>query len=126
MATAELGISGVAAFPLRNGTTTLGALTLYRTARRRLFGQALVDSALLADLTTTVVVADLDELTTAPRSAPGRVPADRVTIAVGITCVQLGITPEEALARIRARAFAAGRSVSALANDIMDNSLRLD
>ena len=126
VAAAELGVTGVAAFPLRNGSATVGAFALYRTGRQRLAGRGLVDAALLADLTTAVIVADLDEVVSAVRDGPGGLPSDRVAIAVGITCVQLGVGPDEALDRIRARAFAAGRSVSAVADDIVGRRLHLD
>jgi AmiR/NasT family two-component response regulator len=45
--------------------------------------------------------------------------------ATGMIMVQLGVSAEEALLRLRARAFAQGRSAAEVARAVVDRSLDL-
>ena len=49
-----------------------------------------------------------------------------VSQATGMLVAQLQVEPAEALVRLRAHAFATGRSATAVACDIMDRRLRLE
>jgi hypothetical protein len=48
-----------------------------------------------------------------------------VSQATGMLVAQLEVEPAEALVRLRARAFATGRSPTAVACDILDRRLRV-
>jgi AmiR/NasT family two-component response regulator len=49
-----------------------------------------------------------------------------VSQATGMLVAQLGIEPAEALVRLRAHAYATGRSATDVARDILDRLLKLD
>ena len=49
-----------------------------------------------------------------------------VSQATGMLVAQLGVEPAEALVRLRAHAYATGRSATDVARDILDRRLRLD
>lgn len=49
-----------------------------------------------------------------------------VSQATGMLMAQLDVAPAEALVRLRAHAYAAGRSASDVARDILDRRLRLE
>jgi AmiR/NasT family two-component response regulator len=49
-----------------------------------------------------------------------------VSQATGMLVAQLDVTPAEALVRLRAHAYAVGRSATEVARDILDRRLRLD
>ncbi|MGB0094384.1 MAG: ANTAR domain-containing protein [Solirubrobacteraceae bacterium] len=46
--------------------------------------------------------------------------------ATGMISVQLGVSMDEAFVRLRAHAFAAGRSLKAVAGDVVARRLRLE
>ena len=49
-----------------------------------------------------------------------------VSQATGMLVAQLGVEPAEALVRLRAHAYATGRSATDVARDILDRRLRLE
>jgi hypothetical protein len=49
-----------------------------------------------------------------------------VSQATGMLVAQLGVEPAEALLRLRAHAYATGRSSTDVARDILERRLRLD
>jgi len=49
-----------------------------------------------------------------------------VSQATGMLVAQLGVDPAEALVRLRAHAYATGRSSTDVARDILDRRLRLE
>jgi hypothetical protein len=57
----------------------------------------------------------------------GAADRDRVALVwTGMLVAQLEVEPAEALVRLRAHAFATGRSATAVACDILDRRLRLE
>ncbi|WP_203700602.1 GAF and ANTAR domain-containing protein [Asanoa iriomotensis] len=121
-----LGIHSVAAVPiLPVRGTPIGALTLFGLAPNRTIGD--LDSLhMIADIVAYMLLSDNDT-----KSTPGSFPfADgdhRAIIhqAAGLVSVQNGCAIPDALALIRARAFADERPLESIAADILDQRLRL-
>lgn len=112
----EAGLRAVFAFPVRMGAISLGRLGLYRHSAGRL-----TPDQLRIALSTTDRVADslldLDAEQVDGISAPSY----RMTVhqAAGMVMVQLGVSIEDALARLRATAYAEGASIDILAADVV-------
>jgi hypothetical protein len=130
----DLGVRAVFAFPLRLGAASLGALTLYHVRPGALVGDDLARAVHLAD---AAAVALLDFMVGV--GAPGEQPADaaangddreffrsEIYQAAGMVTVQLGVSIEVAMIRIRSHAFASGRPTGDIARDIVRRKLRLE
>lgn len=127
-AAAEAGIRAAFAFPLVFGEARLGVLDLYHDQPGMLSDTQLADAAALADVAAAAV---LDVSTGTP---PGAVPwqvepiiDDRAVVhqATGMVSAQLNVGVVDALARLRAHAFASGRPLRAVAKDVVARRLRL-
>ena len=115
------------AFPLQIGAARLGALTLSRRAAGRLPVSVLAESLRVADVISLLLlgtdgdlVHDFDE-----RWLEGPLLTRQVHQATGMLIAQLGVGAEEALVRLRASAFAAGITLSQVAEAVIDRRLRL-
>ena len=127
---ADAGARAAFAFPLNVGAIMLGALDLYRLRPGELSSEQLAGALLAADAATIALLDLIDEGADdgaglrddeALRSAY----QFQVHQASGMLVVQLGVTIEDALLRLRAYAFASGRSVESVAIDIVERRLRL-
>jgi hypothetical protein len=122
------GIAAVFAFPLHIGVIRLGTLDLYRHAAGALDHEQLADALVLADVAIDGIL-DLQAQVPAgalhPRFDQG---AHRSAVhqATGVLSVQLGISIPDALARLRAHAYANQRSLHEVATDVVGHRLRLD
>jgi hypothetical protein len=125
----EAGARAVFAFPLRVGSVRLGALDLYRDRPGPLSDDQLDDAILIADAVAQWI---LDVQADAP---PGTVSkslddgADfhfAVHNAAGMVSVQLDVSIAEALVRLRAAAFASGRPLDELAQDVIARRFRFE
>lgn len=122
------GIEAVFAFPLTAMGATVGVLTLYQDVAGALTTTQHDDSLAIAGVLTETVLSLQDS---APDGilAPGLDDAvayrAQIHQASGMVSVQLRVSTLEALARIRAYAFAHGRPVDSVAADIVDRRLRL-
>lgn len=120
------GVRAIFAFPLRIGAISLGAMDLYRTTPGPM-SRPQVRAALLAADATALAVLD------AARGAPldggrgwqGVAARAVVHNAAGMVTVQAGVSIEDALVRLRATAYALGRSIDDVAEDIAHGRLRL-
>lgn len=138
-AVAELGVRGLFSFPLRIGGIRLGVLDLYADHPGSLADPELATALHVADAAVLLV---LHLGSHDPGSAPGEVPlADlasagllpdtfrdqpEVHQATGMVSVQLSVPLAEALLLLRAHAFATGRTVGAVADDVVGRRLRFD
>lgn len=120
------GVRALFAFPLRIGVIGVGALGLYRDTSGDLDG-AQVTAALMAADVAALALLDLD----LGRDDPFADDLDaratyqlQVHQATGMVQVQLGVATEEAFAMLRARAFASGRPLVAVATDVVERRLR--
>jgi hypothetical protein len=123
------GSRAVFAFPMHVGAARFGVLTLHAPHPRSLTGPDIATSLMLTELATETVLdgygwgTDQRPPELPPLDADGK--RDQVYQAQGMVMVQLGVTLPEALARMRARAFAADRQLSDLAADILAGRARL-
>ncbi|MDT0613287.1 GAF and ANTAR domain-containing protein [Streptomyces lancefieldiae] len=119
-----VGVRAVYALPLGSDAVCLGTLDLYRDTPGGLSGPQLRVARLVAGVMTVALMALprgeeawLDELAG---------DHDEVYQAVGMIMAQLGVGAEEALARLRADAFARGRTAHDVARDVLTHRHRLD
>lgn len=127
-AAAGVGIRAVFAFPLRSGSTNLGTLTLYRPVAGALgseqYADALIASRfalnLMASLQAGQSPDELDALFT-----DGLLRLFEVHQTSGMVSVQLGIPVADALAVMRAHAFAEACSLADIATQVVDCELKL-
>ena len=125
------GVLAVCAFPLVVGAARVGAIHLYRDRTGPLDAEQHADALVLAAVAAREVLA---AQSAASRSVDLIGPLDNdlalprlplvVHQASGMVAVQLGVPVDEALLRIRARAFGEDRAVSGLAADIVARRLR--
>ncbi|MET8079671.1 ANTAR domain-containing protein [Streptomyces sp. NPDC005303] len=125
------GIRAVYSMPLGNDTVCVGTLDLYRDVPGELTRRELRVAELVAGAMTVALMA-------LPRGAEngpdgddpwlsGLATAhDEVYQAVGMIMVQLGVDSDEALARLRAHAFAHGRTALEVAHDVVRHRKRFD
>jgi len=121
-AASAAGVRAVFALPLQVGAVTLGVLTLYGPDPR-VFDRAQMRTALMfAELATELLV---DNSVT--ESGAGLDPDHHAAMAIheqiyqaqGMTMVDLGVSLPEALARMRAHAYAIDQDLADLATDII-------
>jgi ANTAR domain-containing protein len=112
------------AVPLQWGTVNLGVLDLYRKASGSLSGAQLRDAMSAADMAALMflgVRTDPGDGTWLDHSLYGRV---KIHQATGMVLVQLGVSATDALARLRAYAFAEQLLLSDVAHDVVSGRLR--
>ena len=125
-----LGIRGIFAFPVRIGSVVLGTFELHRRRAGRMEGRQL-SSALRAAEVMSATIVDLGGPTEGS-SADGVVldagvlgrSAASVHQAAGMVMVQSGSTIDEAMAQLRANAFAEGVSLVTLSAEVISGRRR--
>ena len=124
----------VTAVPIVVAGEFVGALDLFRARPGPLLGEDFVGAVAAAEL-SAIPVLDLmgGDLQAAVADPSSNAWAELNTLsraegsqATGMRVGQLGIEPAEALVRLRAHAYASGRSVTDVASDILDRRLNLD
>ncbi len=131
----EAGVGAVFALPLQIGAICLGVLVAYRVEPGRLSADDLAQALRLADGAADAL---LDLAVPASDQPDGNDDGARldsrrtysftaeVHQASGMVMVQLGVSIEVALARLRAYAFAEGRSVGEIAREVVAGTLLLE
>lgn len=119
-AASAVGVRAVFALPLQVGAATFGVLTLSGDVPR-VFNRSEIRTALMfAELATELL---MDNSTTEPGLDPDRHAAmaihGHIYQAQGMTMVDLGVSLPEALARMRAHAYATDQDLADLATDII-------
>lgn len=129
----EAGIRAIFAFPLQVGAARLGALDIFRTRSGPLSGTELAcaldltDQAVAILLTLTDGSADgLTDGLAHPADLGGDNAGVELFQAQGMVMVQLDCTLSEAMARIRAYAYAENRRLVDVARLIVARDLRFD
>ena len=126
----EQGFRAVAAFPVEVGAVTLGVVSFHRRTPGRLDDAQVAHASALAD---AIVVMLLDELAGVPSVDADHVDAvtvrrdlasTRVYQASGMVMVQLGVDARQALLALRVHAFAEGRSLREVADDVLARRVR--
>jgi hypothetical protein len=107
------------AIPMHPGGTTIGVITLYRSSGDLLY--SIEDAQFLADAVGAALLDDSSSDADGGFAAwPDR---SRVHQAVGMTVAQLAISPADAMAILRAHAFAEGTSLDAIAVEVVERRL---
>ncbi|MFH8345086.1 ANTAR domain-containing protein [Streptomyces sp. NPDC018045] len=120
-----LGVAGLFVWPVRLGAVAAGSLTGYRHTPGPLTVRQAADGWLIADVLAEHVLAHWPTVSaSAAADGPGttgEVDMHRAEVhqATGVLSVRLGVPLAEALARLRAQAYAAGRSLTETAHDII-------
>jgi hypothetical protein len=131
----ELGVRAVFAFPLHLGAASLGALTLYHLRPGALRGPDLARAVRLSDAAAFAVLdlivgATADGTGQPDSEALGDADAEfyrsEIYQAAGMLTVQLGVSIQVAMVRLRSHAFATGRPTGELAREIVRRTLRLE
>ncbi|HSX99374.1 MAG TPA: GAF and ANTAR domain-containing protein [Streptomyces sp.] len=126
---ARSGVEAAFSLPLTGAGSALGTLDLYRSTPGRLSRDEVRTALLVADAVTLAVIA-LDHASPAPEGvvtwlAGAESDREEVHQATGMIMVRLGVSAEEALLRVRARAFAEGRTSVEIARAIIDRTMDL-
>ncbi len=126
----EEGARAVFAFPLHVGAARFGVLSLYGARSGMLGERRIVDCLLLAELATEMLLDDPAGTADAPHADRNAMVAgsdfrDAVYQAQGMLMITLGVGLGEALARLRAHAYANGQDLSDLATDIVAGRTQL-
>lgn len=134
-AASALGVGAVFALPVIVAGLPIGALFMYQLRSGQLSEAALTGAFFAAELAAIPILDVIgmgvdvdaegghsgpawDELTALTRS--------EVYQAAGVLIAQLGVSPTEALVRLRGHAFAHGKAISTAAYDILEHRVRLD
>jgi hypothetical protein len=127
-------IRGVFAMPVLVAGEHVGALDLFRAQPGRLAGDHLSGAIAAAEI-AGISLLDLmnDDLQAAVNDPESNAWAElhllsraEVSQATGMLVAQLDVAPAEALVRLRAHAYATGRTATEVARDIVDRRLRLE
>ena len=106
------------AIPMHPGGATIGVVTLYRAGGQ--LSESLDDAQFLAD---AVGAALLDDTTTGTLPFAAWSDRARVHQATGMVVAQLAIAPDDALAILRAHAFAENATLDEIARAVVDRQL---
>jgi hypothetical protein len=123
------GARALFAFPLQAGAIRVGVLSLYRAEPGPLTPQQLADALVFTDIALQLLLDSASGIS----GLAGYQPLDglsgsraEVYQATGMISVQLGVSLEEALVRLRAHAFAASTPLDDIAGDVVSRLLRFD
>ncbi|MGX9789787.1 GAF and ANTAR domain-containing protein [Mycobacterium sp. MMS18-G62] len=127
-------IRGVFAMPVLVAGEHIGALDLFRAQPGLLRGDHFSAAVVAAELAGVPMLdlldADLQSAVNDPESNAWvelhALSRAEVSQATGMLVAQLGVEPAEALVRLRAHAYATGRTSTDVARDILDRRLRLE
>ncbi len=127
-AAGDLGLRAVFAFPLRSGSISLGALTLYEGVAGELTSEQYADALMVARFAVNLFTSlqagrppdELDQVFTDTLAS-----SVEVHQATGVVAVQLGISVGAALALLRAHAFAEACSLPDVATQVIEHRLQL-
>ncbi len=123
------GVRAVFAFPLQVGAARLGVLDVFRDRAGALTADELRQALLLADVTVAALLdlheqnGDRGSLDDLDDAIEGRA---ELFQAQGMVMVQLGVSIGDAMARMRAYAYAENRRLIEVARDIVARRLRFD
>ncbi|MEV1081465.1 GAF and ANTAR domain-containing protein [Streptomyces sp. NPDC050211] len=125
----KVGVAAAFSLPLASSGSALGTLDLYRQTPGSLSAGHLRTAMLVADAVTLAVIA-LEHASPDPEGvvtwlAGAESDREEVHQATGMIMMQLGVSAEEALLRLRARAFTQGRTSTEVARAIIDRSIDL-
>jgi hypothetical protein len=122
------GVSSLVSLPLCVGAARLGAMSVYWEGRTGPSYEELRTAMVFADLATELLI-DSSYMPTGEDLDPGLhsalQPHGHIYQAQGFVMVELGVALPEALARMRAHAFATGEDLGSVASQIIAGDLVL-
>jgi hypothetical protein len=123
----QAGARAVFGYPLRIGSSRLGALNLCAVEPGLLTMNQHQDALTLADVATRTILL-VDPPSPDGRSGDVDIGANQIEIhqATGMISVQLRVPVSHALARLRAHAFAEGLPISLVAAQVVQRHLRFE
>jgi hypothetical protein len=125
----DAGVAAIFGFPLQVGAIRIGVLDLYSDRVGDLRPEQIADALIMADIVTHAVL-DLQA-----GAAPGALPTElrrrtalRAVVhqAAGMLSVQLDLSVDDALSRLRAFAFAESQPINDVARAVVDRTLVLE
>ncbi|WP_322750915.1 MULTISPECIES: GAF and ANTAR domain-containing protein [unclassified Frankia] len=122
-------VRAVFAFPLQIGAIRLGTLGLVRAEPGGLGRGPLADALVVADIATLTLINLPADGAAGAADLPSEVCAmyrAEIHQATGMVMVQLEVSAQEALVRLRAHAFACGQTADEVARDIVARRQRLE
>ncbi|WP_237166755.1 GAF and ANTAR domain-containing protein [Mycolicibacterium hippocampi] len=127
-------IRGVYAMPITVAGQCVGALDLFQTTPTMLTAEQIAGVTVAAELAQMPMLDLLEQNQHDAAATPGSAAWDElntltraeVSQATGMLMAQLNISAPVALVRLRAHAYASGRSATEIARDILERRLRLD
>ena len=130
----DLKVHGIFAVPVLLAGEYVGALDLFRVQPGVLKGAEIGGAILAAALASIPLLelmdTDLQAAVNDPNSSAWAelsvLSRAEVSQATGMLIAQLDVEPAEALVRLRAHAYATGRSATEVSRDILDRRLRLE
>lgn len=123
------GARAMFAVPLQAGAIRVGVLSLYRATPGPLAAGELGDVLAFAAIALGLLLDAVSGISAAPGYQPLDGLSDSRAVvyqATGMISVQLGVSLEDALVRLRARAFAGGAAVGDVAAEVVSRQLRFD
>ncbi len=127
-AAADRGVRGMSAFPVVAGAALIGVLDGYRPRPGPLTADELAQGLRFADLALVLILDERGGITAGANGWPDAVlGARRVHVhqATGMVAAQLGVSVSDALAALRAYAYAHSLGLADLAADVLVRRVRL-
>jgi GAF domain-containing protein/ANTAR domain-containing protein len=122
----DLGVEAVFAFPLGAGAAGVGVMDVYRAHTGSLTSEAVMVALAFSEAARVALLDAQEQTQDAGNAEPEEGLSGFVVYqAQGMIHVQLGVELNEAMARLRAYAFAHNRSVSEVAADVVARRLVL-
>jgi hypothetical protein len=123
------GARAMFALPLQTGAIRIGVLSLYRAVPGPLTPGELADVLVFADIALQLLLDASSGMSGSPSYRPLDGLSDRRAVvyqAAGMISVQLGVSLAEALARLRAHAFASSAALGDIAGEVVSRRLRFE
>lgn len=117
-------VAAIFAFPLFVGSLDIGAVDLYSSTSAPLGSSEVTDATELASVAAWQVLRRImSDTPTNDSEGPATFNRREVHEATGMVLAQLDISADEAALLLRAHAFASGRTVAEVANDVVERRL---
>jgi hypothetical protein len=125
----DAGVTGLFVFPMQVGTIRLGVVSWYRGTGEPFGVVELTDALIITDLAAVVLLRARSEEKARGMAGGGdgrSLLRAKVQQATGMISVQLGVSLELALSRLRAYASVAERPIDEVADDVISHRVRFD
>jgi GAF domain-containing protein len=124
----DKGVRAVFAFPLQIGAARLGVLDVYRDRTGSLSATCLVQAMAFAEAAVTALLVAQEQSGEDRKNALDDAPSSGFEVyqAQGMVQVQLGMSLSEALARLRAHAYAHNRPLNDVARDVLAREISFE